>query len=125
MTVIHQDDLGVSGARNSVAGIHVLLADEGVDGRDEPGHDDFRNVCLRRPVDARELPLGDAHRRLGVLAAGAVAREHVDEHEVGDRRRRALADRTFAAGRQAPLGDVAIDGALPGLPSTPGWRRRR
>src|SRR3954471_6388414 len=44
------------------------------------------------PVDALELALGHADRALGVLAAGADIGEHVEHHEVGDRRRGLLAD---------------------------------
>ena len=58
------------------------------------------------------MPLGDPHRGLGVLAAGAVAREHIEQHEVGDCRRRLLADRALPARGQRPLGNVAEHRAL-------------
>jgi len=35
-----------------VAGIHVFLGKQVVDGRDKPGHDDARFVAIRRSVMA-------------------------------------------------------------------------
>jgi hypothetical protein len=63
-------------------------------------------------INPLELPLRDLDRALGVLAAGADGREHVEQHEVGERRGCLLADRAEAADRQRPLADVAVDRPL-------------
>src|SRR5581483_5378585 len=59
-------------------------------------------------IDTLKLTLRNRDRALYVLAACAVVREHVEDDEVGNRRRRLLADRTEAARRERTLGDVAI-----------------
>src|SRR5260370_24431375 len=43
-------------------------------------------------IDALQLALRDRDRALHVLAPGAIIGKHVENHEVGDRRRRLLAD---------------------------------
>ena len=43
------------------------------------------------------MALGDLDRTLGVLAAGADVGEHVEDDEVGERRRGLFSDRTQTA----------------------------
>jgi hypothetical protein len=47
---------------------------------------------MRSAINTLQLPLRDLHCALGVLAAGAVVREHVNQHKVGHRRRCLLTD---------------------------------
>ena len=63
-------------------------------------------------IEPRRLPLGDLDAALGVLAAGADIGEHVEDDEVGERRRRLLADRSQAARGQRALGRLAEDRVL-------------
>src|SRR5450759_3762515 len=62
---------------------------------------------LYSTIDALQLPLGNRDRSLGVLAAGAVVRKHVDHQEVGDRGRRLLAGRADAGSGKRALAGLA------------------
>src|SRR5450759_1416122 len=62
---------------------------------------------LYSTIDALQLPLGNRDRALGVLAAGAVVRNHVDHQEVGDRGRRLLAGRADAGSGKRALAGLA------------------
>src|SRR5690348_5963966 len=63
-------------------------------------------------INALRLPLGDGDCAFHVLTPGAVVGKHVEHEEIGDCRRRLLADRAEPAGREGALGDVAIDSTL-------------
>src|SRR5262249_18272741 len=58
------------------------------------------------------LALGDRNGAFHIFATGAVVREHVDDEEVGDRRRSLLADRAEMTGGERALGAVAERRAL-------------
>ena len=62
---------------------------------------------LHSAIDALQLPFGNRDRALGVLAAGAEVREHIDHQEVGDRGRRLFAGLADAGGRKRALAGLA------------------
>src|SRR5215471_4090915 len=64
---------------------------------------------VRRSLTINPLqpPLGCSHRSLGFVAADAIARKHVQQDEIRNRRCRLLADRAETAGRQAALAGLA------------------
>src|SRR6202163_4837659 len=64
------------------------------------------------PIDPPRLTLRHRDRAFRVLAAGEVIGEHVEHEEVGDRRRRLLADRAEAAGGERALAGLPEDGSL-------------
>src|SRR5262249_34909032 len=54
-------------------------------------------VAPALPIQPLRLAFGDLDRTLSILATGARIGEHVEHDEVGERRRRLLADRSLPA----------------------------
>jgi hypothetical protein len=60
--------------------------------------DETVNGRVALTINPLQLPLRDLDGALGVLAAGAIAREHVDQHEIRNRACCLLSDRAQPAG---------------------------
>jgi hypothetical protein len=59
-------------------------------------------------IDALKLALCELDRPLEILAAGGVARKHVDQHETGNGRSCLIADRIEPAERQRALRKISL-----------------